>query len=213
MQLTAPDVLPVLSKGAHGHPRSGACFMEYTALLAGLPFNDHPVCTDPALTRILQRINDRLPNETYRAHLTPLLGRSIGLVAPEERRGELTREVVRSVKRKLPDGQWSFIVLREENIYRLLDVVDRSTPSQLVQLVQLATWLHEAYEEAMEVLGLDKSTWKANRTHEEVRAMLTPPPTRRTAHCDMCAEYTEQLAQKYTISANDIGKLTLASVY
>ena len=56
---TAPHGLPVLSRGAHRHPGQGACLMEYTALLAGRRFNDHPTCTHPALAELARQVNDR----------------------------------------------------------------------------------------------------------------------------------------------------------
>ena len=54
------DFLPVLSRGKHRHPSRGACFMEYTALLAGEPFSDRPECVDPTLAAILRSANDSL---------------------------------------------------------------------------------------------------------------------------------------------------------
>src|ERR671932_285481 len=49
-----PDGLPVLSRGRHKSPVRGACFMEYTALLAGEPFSDAPGCTDAQLAAVLR---------------------------------------------------------------------------------------------------------------------------------------------------------------
>jgi len=83
---TAPAGLPVLSRGRHRDPSRGACFMEYTALLAGEPFSDAPGCVDEELAVVLRSANDRLP-DADRSHLVPLLGRAIGLRAgpPAER--------------------------------------------------------------------------------------------------------------------------------
>lgn len=58
-QSSPPDALPVLARGAHRHPGQGACLMEYTAVLAGRRFNDHPTCTHPALAELARQVNDR----------------------------------------------------------------------------------------------------------------------------------------------------------
>jgi hypothetical protein len=75
---TVPDALPVLSRGKHKNPSRGACFMEYTALLAGEPFSDAPRCVDRELATVLRHANDTL-SDADRAVLLPLLGRAIGL--------------------------------------------------------------------------------------------------------------------------------------
>src|SRR4051794_24374145 len=74
-----PDVLPVLSRGKHKSPRKGACFLEYTALLAGEPFSDSPACVDRELAAVLRHANDLLA-DADRPRLVPLLGRAVGLV-------------------------------------------------------------------------------------------------------------------------------------
>ncbi|MGY1605500.1 hypothetical protein [Geodermatophilus sp. SYSU D00815] len=73
-----PSALPVLGRGHHRSPDRGACFMEYTALLAGEAFSDHPRCVDPELATVLRGANDRL-SDTDRTLLVPLLGRAVGL--------------------------------------------------------------------------------------------------------------------------------------
>src|ERR1700712_3852244 len=80
-----PDGLPVLSRGKHKHPGKGACFMEYTALLAGEPFGDAPGCVDRELAAVLRHANDTL-SDADRPRLVPLLGRSVGLVVPRPAR-------------------------------------------------------------------------------------------------------------------------------
>src|SRR5690348_12387621 len=77
----APDLMPVLSRGKHNHPSRGACFLEYTALLAGEPFTDEPACVDRELAAVLRHANDVLP-DAERPRLVPLLGRAVGLVVP-----------------------------------------------------------------------------------------------------------------------------------
>jgi hypothetical protein len=73
-----PDEMPVLKRGRHRNPSQGACFMEYTALLAGERFTDEPRCVDGELGAILRGANDKLSN-VDRPLLVPLLGRAIGL--------------------------------------------------------------------------------------------------------------------------------------
>lgn len=76
--MPVPDEMPVLSRGKHRRPSRGACFMEYTALLAGEPFTDAPRCVDGELAAVLRGANDTLSNAD-RPLLVPLLGRAIGL--------------------------------------------------------------------------------------------------------------------------------------
>jgi hypothetical protein len=76
-----PSSLPILSRGKHRDPSRGACFMEYTSLLAGEPFTDSPRCVDPELAAVLRGANDLISDEA-RPALVPLLGRAIGLVVP-----------------------------------------------------------------------------------------------------------------------------------
>ena len=79
-----PMSMPVLSRGKHRSPLRGACFMEYTSVLAGEPFTDRPRCVDGELAAVLRGANDKLPDDD-RAVLVPLLGRAIGLaVAPPQ---------------------------------------------------------------------------------------------------------------------------------
>lgn len=76
-----PDLMPVLGRGKHKNPARGACFMEYTSLLAGEPFSDAPACVDRELAAVLRQANDRL-SDADRSRLVPLLGRAIGLGIP-----------------------------------------------------------------------------------------------------------------------------------
>ena len=84
-----PDAMPVLKRGRHKNQSRGACFMEYTALLAGEPFTDEPLCVDGELAAVLRGANDIL-SDVDRPLLVPLLGRAIGLAVdspPPARRG------------------------------------------------------------------------------------------------------------------------------
>jgi hypothetical protein len=53
-----PGSLPLLSPGRHRRRRHGVCLMEFTSIVAGEPFSDHPRCTDPALAAVARAVND-----------------------------------------------------------------------------------------------------------------------------------------------------------
>ena len=78
----SPTSMPILSRGRHRSPARGACFMEYTSLLAGEPFSDAPRCVDGELAAVMRHANDVM-SAADRSRLLPLLGRSIGLAVPE----------------------------------------------------------------------------------------------------------------------------------
>ena len=73
-----PDLMPVLSRGKHRNPRSGACFMEFASYLAGESWSDHPACTHPLLASVARMVND-CTSDTARARLVPLIPSVIGL--------------------------------------------------------------------------------------------------------------------------------------
>lgn len=87
---TVPDALPLLSWGKHANPSRGACFMEFTSLLAGEPFTDDPGCVDGELAAVLRRANDTM-TDAERPVLLPLLGRAIGLAVEPPAPGTLRR--------------------------------------------------------------------------------------------------------------------------
>ncbi len=72
-----PEFMPVLSAGPHDGPEQGACVMELVSYMAGEPWSDRPVCTNPALARMAQIVNDRL-TDNRRHLLVPLIGRLFG---------------------------------------------------------------------------------------------------------------------------------------
>jgi hypothetical protein len=51
-----------LSRGKHTSPRSGACVMELTSMLAGEPFSDRPECVCPVIGAFLRAYNDSIDN-------------------------------------------------------------------------------------------------------------------------------------------------------
>lgn len=78
-----PDLMPILSKGAHTSPTEGACVMELVSYLAGEEWSDSPACTHPVLAMMARRVNDRLP-DSERHVLVPLIGRLFGTAAPAD---------------------------------------------------------------------------------------------------------------------------------
>jgi hypothetical protein len=90
LDTTVPTGMPVLSRGKHRNPSRGACFMEYTAVLAGEPFSDGPRCVDDELAAVLRGANDRL-TDAERHLLVPFLGRAIGLAVEPPPEGSAWR--------------------------------------------------------------------------------------------------------------------------
>jgi hypothetical protein len=82
--ILAPDIVPVLSRGRHRSPRSGACFMEFASFLAGERWSDKPACTDAALAHLARGVND-LVSDGARSRLTPLIPSVIGVLDPHDR--------------------------------------------------------------------------------------------------------------------------------
>lgn len=78
----APDHIPILSRGRHRTPRSGACFMEFASYLAGERWSDHPRCTHPLLAALARGVNDHTSDEG-RQLLAPLIPSVIGLTSDD----------------------------------------------------------------------------------------------------------------------------------
>ena len=82
--VTAPDTMPVLSRGKHRNPRRGACFMEMASFLAGERWSDHPPCTHPLLAHLARIVNDSVSDDG-RAQLVPMIPSVIGLSSDDVR--------------------------------------------------------------------------------------------------------------------------------
>lgn len=82
MTITAPDVLPLLSRGKHRNPRKGACLMEMASLLAGERWSDHPACVHPLLASLGRLVNDNT-SDPERQQLNRLLPSMIGLTSDD----------------------------------------------------------------------------------------------------------------------------------
>jgi|1185.fasta_scaffold123811_1 hypothetical protein len=178
-----PSSLPVLGHGKHRDPARGACFMEYTSLLAGEAFSDAPGCVDPELAAVLRGANDLLA-DAQRPLLLPFLGRAIGLVvsAPD---GRPAGRVLR-VRRKPPADASAVVLERlhrsvaerfiqgvgvsaDDGRYRRYARVRRlfwdlmSEPSPVVtsreyatRLIERLELLHVCYEQALDQLGVPR---------------------------------------------------------
>lgn len=80
--ITAPESMPVLSRGKHRSSRRGACFMEMASYLAGEQWSDHPACTHPLLAHLARLVNDCVGDRT-RPLLIPLIPSVIGLTSDD----------------------------------------------------------------------------------------------------------------------------------
>jgi hypothetical protein len=180
-----PTAMPVLARGRHRGPSEGACFMEYTALLAGEAFTDAPRCVDADLALVMRVANDRL-SDADRSRLVPLLGRAIGLcvqrpVKPAGRGAwrlhwlQMVRYRALSAQLRCaasarfmaalqlpPSSEIRLLYGDGEQcgslFWELLD--DPAGPDRTVhpvdRLIGRLRLLHECYEQAMEDLGLSR---------------------------------------------------------
>jgi hypothetical protein len=76
--------MPILSRGKHRSPRSGACFMEFASYLAGERWSDHPRCTHPLLAELARAVND-CTTDPQRSKLVALIPSVIGLTSQDVR--------------------------------------------------------------------------------------------------------------------------------
>ncbi|HEY6748685.1 MAG TPA: hypothetical protein VI357_23595 [Mycobacteriales bacterium] len=77
-----PQLLPVLSRGKHRNPRTGACFMELASFLAGERWSDHPACSHPLLAALARDVND-CTSDANRQRLAELIPSVIGLTSDD----------------------------------------------------------------------------------------------------------------------------------
>ncbi len=82
--MSAPEFVPVLSRGKHRSPRRGACFMEFASYLAGERWSDHPSCTHPLLARMARLVND-YTSDAARQRLAGLVPEVVGLNSDDVR--------------------------------------------------------------------------------------------------------------------------------
>ena len=80
----SPDSVPMLGRGRHRTPKSGACFMEFASYLAGERWSDHPACTHPALAALARLVND-CTSDGSRGRLVVLVPSVVGLLGDGRR--------------------------------------------------------------------------------------------------------------------------------
>src|SRR6478609_5119994 len=97
--VSAPEMLPLLSRGRHRNPRKGACFMEMASVLAGERWSDHPKCTHPLLADLARLVNDCTSDEE-RHKLAVLIPSVVGLTSDDMRFD--TRIMLRAATTALP---------------------------------------------------------------------------------------------------------------
>jgi len=166
-----PDALPVLSRGKHKNPSKGACFLEYTALLAGEPFSDAPACVDPELAAVLRHANDLLA-DVDRPRLVPLLGRAVGLVIPPTSGARVDAVLALSALHRRVAVRLLAAIgyrpspaeLREYDGGRALDrffwylmqrpLAVSSSPAYVARLVDRLHLLHECFEAELVEVGI-----------------------------------------------------------
>jgi hypothetical protein len=199
-----PDAMPVLGRGKHKNPSRGACFMEYTALLAGEPFSDSPRCVDRELAAVLRHANDTL-SDADRPRLVPLIGRCIGLAVrppvagpgePDEqvvtRHARITVALHRAVSARFMAAVGHVASQDELRLHddgRLVDdlfwylmlepTVLRTSAEYVARLIDRLYLLHECYEQALAALALDRFEVMAREPAVVVPdAAPAPAPTR-----------------------------------
>lgn len=100
---SAPDALPVLSRGKHWSPRRGACFMELASVLAGERWSDHPSCTHPLLAALAREVND-LTTDGDRQQLVGLVPSVVGRTGDEHTWLTIAVAVAASVVHDVPES-------------------------------------------------------------------------------------------------------------
>jgi hypothetical protein len=96
---SAPELLPILSRGKHRSARAGACFMEMASVLAGERWSDHPRCTHPLLGELARLVND-CTSDDGRQELAVLIPSVVGLTSHDPRTD--ARIVLRAATSALP---------------------------------------------------------------------------------------------------------------
>ncbi|HEX2074671.1 MAG TPA: hypothetical protein VHF92_12875 [Geodermatophilus sp.] len=83
------ELMPILARGNHAHPRIGGCFAEVAGVLAAHRWTDHPACIPRVLAHIARGVNDRTGPEARMA-LAPLIPWAIFPPRPPR---DLTRDI------------------------------------------------------------------------------------------------------------------------
>ena len=148
--VSAPELIPVLARGKHRSPRSGACFMELASYLAGERWSDHPACTHPLLATVARSVNDHT-SDAGRPRLAALIPSVIGLAGDDPHID--ARIALHSARTALPvaaaDRQrvMAVAVLSCEQVLAELDQrppgdLEDASRSALEQVPHAARWAH-----------------------------------------------------------------------
>jgi hypothetical protein len=144
------EFLPLLSRGKHRRPRSGACVMEYASFLAGEKWSDHPACTHPLLGELARQVNDFISDEARQA-LVELVPDMIGLTGADLRID--LRIALRAARTALPvvaEGRQQMMATAVLTCERLLADLDgcpcaplsQESSDALALAPAAATWAH-----------------------------------------------------------------------
>lgn len=127
------DFLPLLSRGRHRRPRSGACVMEYASYLAGEKWSDHPACTHPLLAELARQVND-FSSDAARQGLAELVPELIGRTGSDLRID--LRIALRAARTALPvvaEERQQMMAIAVLTCERLLAELDGRTEAPLSQ--------------------------------------------------------------------------------
>jgi hypothetical protein len=84
MRGDVPFSVPLLGRGQHRDPRTGACLVEFASVLAAAPWSDAPATVDPALAQVARHVNDAM-SDAGRRLLVPLAPLLVGTAGADLR--------------------------------------------------------------------------------------------------------------------------------
>jgi hypothetical protein len=143
-----PDSLPVLSRGRHRTPRSGACFMEMASVLAGERWSDHPECTEPLLAELARLVNDNT-SDTDRSELAVLIPSVVGLRGGGTRTEvEITAAVAAYAVGRSPQAVQRALAAGLLSVQRVLDTIGDPEPGRGTTRADVERMLAEVPAEA-----------------------------------------------------------------
>ncbi len=142
---SAPEGLPVLSRGKHRTPRKGACFMEMASVLAGERWSDHPSCTHPLLGYLARLVNDET-SDRHRGDLATLIPSVVGvrggsiawtIAVSSAVAGRAVTQVPEPTQRVLAAGLYRAEQLADD------PVVQRDIRAALQSVPGAVAWVHQ----------------------------------------------------------------------
>ena len=142
---SAPEGLPVLSRGKHRTPRKGACFMEMASVLAGERWSDHPSCTHPLLGYLARLVNDET-SDRHRGDLATLIPSVVGvrggsiawtIAVSSAVAGRAVTQVPEPTQRVLAAGLFRAEQLADDH------VVQRDIRAALQSVPGAVAWVHQ----------------------------------------------------------------------